>query len=97
MLEFYWAYAGYEDMMALTETMLRSLATEVKGETTDEYQGETYDFGQDFRRLTVQEAILSYNPELSSGDLEDLDKLRNVAASMGVEVKETPWCRASCR
>ena len=89
MLEFYWAYAGYEDMMALTETMLRSLATEVKGETTVEYQGETYDFGQDFRRMTVQEAILSYNPELSAGDLKDLDKLRNIAASMGVEVKET--------
>ena len=89
MLEFYWAYAGYEDMMALTETLLRSLATEVKGETTIEYQGETYDFGRDFRRMTVQEAILSYNPELSAGDLNDLDKLRNIAASMGVEVKET--------
>ena len=89
MLEFYWAYAGYEDMMALTETMLRSLATEVKGETAVEYQGETYDFGQDFRRMTVQEAILSYNPELSAGDLNNLDKLRNIAASMGVEVKET--------
>ena len=89
MLEFYWAYAGYEDMMALTETMLRSLATEVKGETAVEYQGETYDFGQDFRRMTVQEAILSYNPELSTGDLNNLDKLRNIAASMGVEVKET--------
>ena len=89
MLEFYWAYAGYEDMMALTETMLRSLATEVKGEAAVEYQGETYDFGQEFRRMTVQEAILSYNPELSAGDLNNLDKLRNIAASMGVEVKET--------
>ena len=89
MLEFYWAYAGHEDMMALTETMMRSLATEVKGETTVEYQGETYDFGRDFRRMTVQEAILSYNPDLSAGDIKDLDKLRNIAASMGVEVKET--------
>ena len=89
MLEFYWAYAGYEDLMALTETMLRSLATEVKGEAAVEYQGETYDFGQEFRRMTVQEAILSYNPELSAGDLNNLDKLRNIAASMGVEVKET--------
>ena len=89
MLEFYWAYAGYEDMMALTEAMLRSLATEVKGETVVEYQGETYDFAREFRRMTVQEAILSHNPELSAGDLKDLDKLRNIAAGMGVEVKET--------
>ena len=49
MLEFYWAYADYEDMMTLTETMFRSLATEVKGEATVEYQGETYDFDQNFR------------------------------------------------
>ena len=89
MLEFYWAYADYEDMMALTEALFRSLATEVKGETLVEYQGETYDFGQDFRRMTVEEAILSYNPDLSAGDLKDLDKLRNIAASMGVEVKKT--------
>ena len=89
MLEFYWAYADYEDMMALTEAMLRSLATEVKGETAVEYQGETYDFSREFRRMTVQEAILSHNPELSAGDLKDLDRLRNIAAGAGVEVKET--------
>ena len=88
MLEFYWAYAGYEDMMALTEAMLRSLATEVKGETAVEYQGEIYDFSRKFRRMTVQEAILSHNPELSAGDLKDLDRLRNIAAGAGVEVKE---------
>ena len=89
MLEFYWAYAGYEDMMSLTEAMFRSLATEVKGETTIEYQGETYDFSRDFRRMTVQEALLSYNPDLSAGDLKNLDKLRSVAAVKGVEVKES--------
>ena len=89
MLEFYWAYADYEDMMALTETLLCSLATEVKGETTIEYQGETYDLSRDFRRLTLQDAVLSYNPDLSADDLNNLDKLRSVAALKGVEVKET--------
>ena len=88
MLEFYWAYAGYENMMSLTEALFRSLATEVKGQTTIEYQGETYDLGMEFRRMTLQEAVLTHNPELSAGDLKDLDKLRNMAASKGVEVKE---------
>ena len=89
MLEFYWAYAGYEDMMSLTEAMFRSLAAEVKGGTIVEYQGDTYDFGTDFRRMTLQEAVLAHNPELSAGDLNDLDKLRRTAVSRGVEVKET--------
>lgn len=89
MLEFYWAYAGYEDMMSLTETLLRSLAAEVKGDTVVEYQGETYDFGMDFRRLTLQDAVLAHNPELTAGDLDDLDRLRNIAAGKGIEVKDT--------
>ena len=89
MLEFYWAYAGYEDMMALTETLFRSLAVEVKGDTIVEYQGETYDFGMEFRRLTLRDAVLAHNPELSAGDLDDLDRLRNIAAGKGIEVKDT--------
>ena len=89
MLEFYWAYAGYEDMMALTEDMLRILAREVKGDSVFEYQGETCDFGADFRRMSVREAILAHNPDLPAGDLEDLDKLRGVAAGLGIEVKKS--------
>ncbi|MCY4360736.1 MAG: lysine--tRNA ligase [Gammaproteobacteria bacterium] len=89
MLEFYWAYAGYEDMMSLTETLFRSLAVEVQGDTIVEYQGETYDFGMEFRRLTLRDAVLAHNPELSAGDLDDLDRLRNIAAGKGIEVKDS--------
>ena len=89
MLEFYWAYAGYEDLMALTETLLRSLAREVKGETTLEYQGETYDFGRDFQRMTLQEAVLSHNPGVSADDLNDPARLGGILSKLGVEVKDS--------
>ena len=89
MLEFYWAYAGYEDMMSLTETLFRSLAVEVQGDTIVEYQGETYDFGMEFRRLTLRDAVLAHNPELSADDLDDLDRLRNIATGKGIEVKDS--------
>ncbi|MYH70920.1 MAG: lysine--tRNA ligase, partial [Gammaproteobacteria bacterium] len=88
MLEFYWAYAGYEDMMALTEDMLRNLAKEVKGDSVFEYQGETCDFSTDFQRMSVRDAILAHNPDISAGDLEDPDRLRGIAAGLGVEVKQ---------
>ena len=88
MLEFYWAYAGYEDLMALTEDMLRSLAKEVTGDSEIEYQGERYDFSRDFRRMTVREALLAHNPDLSEDGLQDLDRLRGIAAGLGVEVKQ---------
>ena len=89
MLEFYWAYAGYEDMMSLTETLFRSLAVEVQGDTIVEYQGETYDFGMEFRRLTLRDAVLAHNPELTACDLDDLDRLRNIAAGKGIDVKDS--------
>ena len=89
MLEVYWAYAGYEDMMSLTETLFRSLAAEVKGDTIVEYQGETYDFGREFHRLTLRDAVLAHNPELTAGDLDDPDRLRNIAAGKGIDVKDS--------
>lgn len=86
MLEFYWAYAGYEDMMALTEDLLRHLAKEVKGHSIFEYQGETCDFSGSFRRMSVREAILAHNPDISAHDLEDPSRLCDIAAGRGVEV-----------
>ena len=50
MLEYYWAYADYEDAMNLTEDMLRKLTASVLGDTTVHYQGSSYDFAQPFQR-----------------------------------------------
>lgn len=89
MLEFYEAYADYQDLMDLTEDMLRRMATEVLGQTEIQYQGATYDFGRPFARLSVREAILQYNPELEPGDIDDLDRARALAERLGIQVKLT--------
>ena len=89
MLEFYWAYADYEDLMTLTEDLLRSLAEEVKGSAVVEWQGERIDLGKPFQRMTLMEATLQHNPELSEAELKDLDALRRIAKEKGVEVKKS--------
>ena len=89
MLEFYWAYADYEDLMTLTEDLLRSLAKEVRGAAVVEWQGERIDLGQPFQRMTLMEATLQHNPELSEAELKDLDALRRIATEKGVEVKKS--------
>ena len=89
MLEFYWAYADYDDLMTLTEDLLRSLAKEVRGGAVVEWQGERIDLGKPFQRMTLMEATLQHNPELSEADLKDLEALRRVAKEKGVEVKES--------
>jgi lysyl-tRNA synthetase, class II len=76
MLEFYWAYADYRDLMDLTERMLRELAVELDGSSSIEYQGQQIDFGPQFQRLPMTDAVLQRNPEISRGDCRDLERLR---------------------
>ena len=87
MLEFYQAYADYHDLMNLTEEMLRGLAEHVFGGTTVTYQGEQYDFGKRFERLTLKEAVQRHNPKLAGSDLETVEKLSAHARGLGIEVK----------
>lgn len=87
MLEFYEAYADYHDLMDLTEDMLRSLTQEVLGSSQVEYQGETYDFGKPFTRMTVKESILHFNPDLTEADIDTLEAARQVAEKLQIPVK----------
>ena len=57
MLEFYQAYATYEDLMVLTEEMLSGLAREVTGGTVAEYGGEAIDLAPPWPRRTMVELV----------------------------------------
>ena len=89
MLEFYWAYADYEDAMNLTEDMLRKLAETVLGSTTVYYQDGTYDFSRPFTRVTVFDAILQHNPDISAQQLSDASAARLIAQDLGISLKES--------
>ncbi|MBA1249295.1 lysine--tRNA ligase [Pseudomonas luteola] len=87
MLEFYQAYADYEDNMDLTEELFRELAMAVLGTTDVPYQGKVFHFGEPFARLSVFDSILKYNPEISADDLRDIEKARAIAKKSGADVK----------
>jgi lysyl-tRNA synthetase class 2 len=89
MLEYYWAYADYQDAMDLTEDMLRKLTEAVLGDTTVQYQGSTYDFARPFRRMTVFDSILTHNPEISAQRLAEETGAREIAAGLGIELKDS--------
>ena len=90
MLEFYQAYADYEDFMNLTEDMMRKLLQAVLGSTQLQYQGADFDFEQPFTRLSVTDAILQHNPQLDPAQLRDLEYCRKVAADLGIRT-EASW------
>lgn len=89
MLEFYQAYADYRDLMDLTEAMLKMVVEQVHGKTVIEYDGRALDFAQPFKRMTVVESILQFNPDVSAGTLQDLDSARSLAESLSIPIKSS--------
>ena len=87
MLELYQAYADYQDLMDLTEQMIRALAEQVLGTTTIHYQGDDYDLSQPFGRLTVRESILHFNPDIAPEDLDDPARARAIAERLEIHLK----------
>jgi lysyl-tRNA synthetase class 2 len=102
MLEFYQAYADYNDLMDLTEEMLRYLAQKVLGtnivtNTIKNAEGEvvetkTYDFDQPFQRLTMGDAVLKYWPEANAAAINDpenhLPELKAMAKQLHIKEPE---------
>lgn len=56
-LEFYMAYADYQQVMEITEDMIAYVAEQVLGDTEFEYQGQTIDVEPPWRRLGLHSAI----------------------------------------
>jgi lysyl-tRNA synthetase class 2 len=88
MMEAYRAYADYNDWMDTTEAMLHGMADAVNGTTVISYQGEEYDFGNPFPRLTVEEAILRHNPGFDASKIRDRDYLVAWCEKLGAPVKD---------
>ena len=86
MLEFYEAYADYHDLMNLTEELLRGMASALTGGPLITYQGRQYDFGAPFRRMTLKESILHFNPQIAADDLESRAAASSVAERLGIPV-----------
>ena len=99
MIEFYQAYADYNDLMDLTEDMLRTVAQDVLGTTTvintvRNEEGEVletfeYDLGKPFTRMSVFDSILHYNPEITAEALADEAAARQIAERMDIDVKDS--------
>jgi lysyl-tRNA synthetase class 2 len=85
MLEFYLAYATYEDLMTLTEEAFRFVTQQVLGVTRFTYQGQDIDMDGQWARLTLEQAL----NELGGVDpslLNDREGLLAFAKSKGVQI-----------
>jgi len=89
MLELYRAYATYEDLIDMVEALLHGMSDAILGTTKVTYQGEEVDFGKQFARLTVEDVILKFNPDLDKSKLRDRDYLAGVCEKLDIPIKDS--------
>lgn len=88
MLEFYQAYADYNDLMNLTEEMLQTITQKIFGTTKIINQGHEYDFGKPITRMSLQDAILHHNKHISLEEISNEAKAREIARKMNLAVQD---------
>jgi lysyl-tRNA synthetase, class II len=84
MLEFYWAYADYNDLMALSEEMLCGVAAAVGAGERLTWGDATLSTARPWRRQSMRDAALEY-AKLSPADLAERPALEKTAAHLGIE------------
>ncbi|MFQ5354591.1 MAG: lysine--tRNA ligase, partial [Thermodesulfobacteriota bacterium] len=87
MIEFYEAYATYEDLMDLTEDMICGLVEKIHGTLKITYQGTELDFTRPWQRISVREAIMKY----TGADEEiftDIESAKKLAAGLEIPLNK---------
>jgi lysyl-tRNA synthetase class 2 len=85
MLELYWSYADYRDLMDLTEQLVTALCAVVGAGTAPQYQGRSYNLSAPFHRVSMADAILQHNPGFDASRLRDVEYLRQWCGRIGAK------------
>lgn len=98
MMEFYMAYADYNDLIDFTEELLSSLAQDLCGKTALPYGDQFIEFKGPYTRMTMLEAIQHYNPDntriqsLTYNEVKDRELMADIAREIGLEVESFWTC-----
>ncbi|MBO0928768.1 lysine--tRNA ligase [Staphylococcus sp. 30400_3112M30941] len=88
MIELYEAYADYNDIMGLTESMVRHIANEVLGSAKVQYGEEMIDLESPWTRLHIVDAV----KEATGVDFYNVtsdEEAKELAKEHGIEIKDT--------
>jgi len=87
MLELYQAYATYNEVMDLTEAMIRETAQATLGRTALTWEGRDIDVGPPFKRWAMHEAVREHNPEIGAQEIGDRAALARHCERLGIHIK----------
>jgi len=84
MMEFYWAYSDYHDLMDLTEELFKFLADTIKGQPIVNYQGHELDFSKPFARRPMTDLVIEHSPNLTAEMCNNLSLLQDYFDTQGI-------------
>lgn len=87
MLELYQTYADYEDLIKLTQTLIREATRKIYGKDLLEYQGNQFDLSGLFNVMTVEDSLIKFNSDLDRDRLRDRSYLSEVCGACNVQCR----------
>jgi lysyl-tRNA synthetase, class II len=87
MLELYEAYATYNEIMDLTEGMIRAAAEKILPCMQAHWDGAEIDLAKPFKRWSMTDAVLEHNPHITAADIRDVNAMRLHCDALGVRYK----------
>ena len=85
MLELYLAFASYEEIMTLVEEMVIEISKDLYGSTTITYQDKEYDLSGPYKRITLEESVMEFNPDMNREKLRDQQYLLGVCKKLKIK------------
>jgi lysyl-tRNA synthetase class 2 len=86
MLEFYWAYADYKELMKLTEKMIQQVLNNVLGGTTIKYGENEIDFSGQWERIEFFSLLEKYT-DIKYEEINE-EALLKKAKELGIDIPE---------
>lgn len=88
LLEFYQAYATYEDLINLTQDLFQYVADKVLGKRALNYQGTEINLDGEWERISTEDAIMKYTDFSDKAKLRDRDALKEYGKSKNIHMDD---------
>ena len=85
MVEFYQAYADYEELMDLTEEMFEVIVKQILGSTIIDYQGQAIDFKRGWQRIPMKESLTKIGG-IDPAILNNSESMLNFARKNNIQI-----------
>jgi lysyl-tRNA synthetase class 2 len=87
MLEFYWAYIDYHDVMAFTEKMLHEITINVLGSSTFMFDGKEIDMSPPWQRVRIKDAI-AQRANIKAEELDNPQRIKDLAKELDINFEQ---------